>query len=374
MINIKTKEFNPILFLMSLGSGGLSIAFWAFINFTIDHGKGLIKYSQVHSGILNAEQSLLYSFLELCMIIFVLIHLVTLVILLFSFFKWKSTKSYKIYMDNPLTNNGIMAMFLAINMTLNIFFMIGNYFLTPISNNFQAMMFPGLIIWLILYLFIMRMSITILKKAFTTHFDIDKMHFGFLLHPFALAMLAVTGTAIAGMANNSLIAHTAFFLTLVVQLPGILLLSIKLISMFQHHFKNSMPDVEFLPSTFLVMPTVMLFGITFIRIGHYLHHQFDVTISNMYYALIAVSVFAFMTWYLLFGIILLKDYFKNHFKFHVTQWSFVCPLVAYSVIGIQVYAFWVQTSIIFYYILIILIITSIFYIFTLIRQIKNLNN
>ena len=47
------KKFSPLLFLASLGAGGISIIPFAFFNYAFDHPKGLIKYADITHGQLS---------------------------------------------------------------------------------------------------------------------------------------------------------------------------------------------------------------------------------------------------------------------------------------------------------------------------------
>lgn len=342
MVENKKKEnnkknnngmFNPVLFLMSLGAGGLSIGSWIYLNYGLEHGKGLVTFNQVHTIAQTTFQKIFYSSLEIMAVIFAIIHFVTLFYILKKYFAWKKTDEYQKYANDPLRNNGLMAIFLTLDMSLNIMFSIGNHFIIQNGSIFQTIMLPALIAWGLLYGFAMVTSLKILKIAFTTEFDMEKIHFGFMLHPFALSMIAVTGMGIAAFSKVPYVANTAFFLALMPLMTAILLTLVKTITIFQHHFKNNLPSRNFLPSTFIIMPTIMLISLSFFRAGHYLEHIHAIEISQLYYIMTTVVPFAFLFWYGLFGLMLISDYFKNFGEYDLTQWGFICPLAAFIVIG-----------------------------------------
>jgi hypothetical protein len=192
-----------------------------------------------------------------------------------------------------------------------------------------------MIFWSILFILILYTEIKLLSISFTKGFDIEKIHFGWLLHPFLLGMLSTVGTGIAAMSKDSSIANTAAFLSMIAISMGLFLFLVKLVVLFKSHFtKKGLPEKQFLPSFLIVIPNITLFAISLFRLGHYLeaHHGFH--IDYYFYIIIGIS-FAFEIWYMFFGLFLLKDYFKqHHFKeFYVTQWGFICPLVAFVVLG-----------------------------------------
>ncbi|NCC71714.1 hypothetical protein EOM09_09150, partial [bacterium] len=327
--------------------------------FTIPHGDGLINTNQVHIDGINQFQNLFYYGIEFLAITLALIHIISLIYLLKKFFIWRKTKDYQDFLGNPMKNSAIMGIFLTIDMTFNVIFALGNHFFLKNGPYFQLIMGPALISWIILFLFAMFFSMKILKLSFTKEFNMDKMHFGFMIHPFALAMIAVTGFGIAAFSNNFAIASIAFFLSLLPLLSAILLTVIKIVTMFQHHMKNNLPDRNFLPSTLIVMPVIMLIFMSFYRIGHYLHNSLNIHISESYFIMITIIPFAFLTWYGIFALSLIKDYFKNFKDFDVSQWGFICPIAAFTVIGFFVSKLWLSVWMPLSYFLLIMVLFGI---------------
>ncbi len=356
------KEFSPLIFLASLGAGGLSVAFFALINYTFDHGKGLVNFAQTHNSMAGFTEGL-YSLLELGMIGFAIIHFVLSIIFLPQLIKWIKSSSYKKFVENPLVNVGILAPFISLAMTMNVLLASVRYFVPSLYNNLQSLMIPGLIVWIVLWFFTMRMAIKLLKISFIKGFDISKIYFGWLLYPFALGMLSVTGAGIAAMSQAPMPAHIAFFMLLISGTMGIFLMMVKLNAIFKNHFAlEGLPDKQFLPSLLIIVPNITLYAIIAFRIGHYLHNHFNAQL-NVYYMIVMVTAFAFETWYMIFGLSLLQDYFKKHFKgeFHVSQWGLVCPFVAYVVLGSFVYILFWQNAIMFWFLMLVVFFTTVLF-------------
>ncbi len=344
MINQKQNKwldkFSPLIFLSSLGAGGISVAFFAILNYGIEHGKGLIYIVSAHNSAWNhgLMQLLLY-ILEIGMLFFGLFSILLTIIYFKKLILFLKSSNYQSLLHNPLANSAILAPFISITMTLNVFLASFRYFIPQIAQNLQAYMLAGLIVWAIIWLALMRMEIKLLKISFLRGFDVNKIHFGWLLHPFALGMVTVTGSGIAALAKIAWIADLSFFMLAISGSMGLFLLLVKSVAIFKSHFAaEGLPDKQFLPSLLIVIPNVTLYAITFFRLGHYLEHHYA-THLHAYFMLVMVGAFAFETWYLAFGISMLKDYFRHHLKkeFHVSQWGLVCPFVAYTVIGAFVY-------------------------------------
>ncbi|MBU1445971.1 hypothetical protein KKD70_01770 [Patescibacteria group bacterium] len=367
-----TKPFSPLLFLASLGAGGISVIPFSFLNYTFPHPKGLIQIAQIGHGTLPLMQEILFRFMELTMIVFVIIHILLTIKYIIQLIKWFGSKEHKKLRDNPLHNSSIVTPFISIIMTMNVFIGPVRFFIPQLGDNLQSFMFPALIIWSILWILLMNTEIALLKTSFEKDFDINKIHFGWLLNPFALAMLTVTGTGIAALSNNPGIAHISAFMSMISGSMGFFLLTVKLVALFKSHFASSgMPEKQFYPSFLIVIPNITLYAISAFRIGHYLE-KFHSMEMGAYFLIVTTLAFAFETWYLLFGVSLLKDYFKQHFRkeFYISQWGLVCPIVAYAVLGTFVYATFVQNVILYWTIIATTIIAIVIFFTLLYKQCK----
>ncbi len=370
---VKKSKFNPLIFLMALGAGGISIIPFAFFQYTLKHGKGLIQYSQIGHGTLSIFQEILFRILELVMIIPASIHLILMGLFSVQLYNWIKTKDYYKTLQNPLKNSSIITPFIAIAMTLNVFIGPIRFFIPSFANNLQSFMLPALIAWSLIWVFLMKFEIKLLKISFENNFDVNKISFGWLLHPFALSMITVTGTGIAALSANANIAHLAAFMSLVSGTMGVFLLSVKLSAIFKSHFNApGLPDKEFMPSFLIVIPNITLYAISAFRLGHYLEKHLGMHMGAYFIGVISLA-FAFETWYFMFGFAMLKDYFKNHFfnkEFYITQWGLVCPFVAYAVLGSFFYAVFIPSKILLITVLITTLITLILFGILFERQLR----
>jgi hypothetical protein len=330
------KKFNPLTFLASLGAGGIAIAPFVYFQYLVPHGKGLTTFNEVMQQTTSAAGEIGVWMMSAVMVIFAALHFGLTFKLLAQFFAWRKTDDYKNYIRDPRRNTTIMASFTSFAMSFNVLIGAVRFFVPAMQNNFQELMLPALIAWSLLWLWLMSTEIRIMKTAFERDFNISDISFGWLMQPFALGMISVSGMGIAAMAHNSGIAGTAAFLSMISATMGIFLFLVKLISIFQSHFvANSMPERQFLPSFLIVVPIVTIYAISLFRFGHYLGHQFDMQFDAFYKVVVAVP-FAFQTWYLGFGLTMLRDYFKKDFfrkEYYVTLWAFICPFVGYAVLG-----------------------------------------
>ena len=329
-------SFSPLAFLASLGAGGIAVAPFAFLQYTTHTGSGLITVSDIARESFSFGGALFQYSLEAIMIVFTIIHLILSVYFAKKLVDWLRSGAHKEFLNNPLVNAGVLAPFISLIMTMNVGIGPVRYLIPSMAENLQLFMAPALVFWLFLWVALMATEMKLLKTSFEEGFDTAKISFGWLLHPFALGMLTVTGTGIAAMAQNVSIAHIAAFFSLISGSMGLFLLLVKLVVIFKSHFAApTMPEKHFLPSFLIVIPNITLYAIAGFRLMHYLEHVHGFE-TALFSWLIITAGFAFEVWYLLFGLTLLKDFFTKHFikkEFYVTLWGLVCPVVAFAVLG-----------------------------------------
>ncbi len=333
---LKKKPFTPLKFLASLGAGGIAVMPFVLFQYTVPHAKGLLTWAQIGHGSLPLHKELFFGLLEVAMIGFALLHFALTVRYLKQLISWMRSEAYRPFIQDPLKNSAILAPFVSIGMTFNVMMGVVRFFVPALSDNFQAMMFPALIAWGILWAALLRMEIKLLGISFASSFDVSRINFGWLLHPFALGMITVSGTGIAALSKSADIAHTAAFMSAITGTMGLFLLTVKTVALFKSHFSApGLPDKQFLPSLLVVVPNITLFAISGVRLVHYAEHHLGAHLHWLGQAIV-VFAFAFEAWYMAFGIHLLAGYFKNHLfhsEFHVSQWGLICPFVAFAVLG-----------------------------------------
>ncbi|PIE48034.1 MAG: hypothetical protein CSA42_00820 [Gammaproteobacteria bacterium] len=364
------KPFSPLIFLSSLGAGGISIMPFAFMQYTTEHGSGLIQRADINHNALSGLSLLSQYGLETIMLVFVTLHLLLTIAHVDGLWQFlRSDKLVKVIQD-PLASPALMAPFISIVMTMNVVIGPVRYFTPWLANNLQTVMLPALLFWSLIYVALLTTVMYLLQQAFIQKFDVSKISFSWLLHPFAIGMLTVTGMGFAALAKSPIIANTAAFMSLVSGSMGVFLLVIATIIVFQNFFAGTgLGDKKALPSVLIVIPNITLYAISAFRFGHYLEHQHGAHLDS-YFAIVTAISFAIETWYLLFGLLLLKNYFKKdyfHQEYYVTQWGLICPIVAYSVLASFTYKAFMP-SFIFYGLAITFMLVAIVFFFDLISR------
>jgi len=369
---MENGKFNPLVFLASLGAGGIVIMPFVLFQYTVSHGAGLVTRTQLWANGFTGISKFYYLSLETIMIVFAILHFFLTIYFGVKLVKWLKSGGHKKLIQNPLTNATILVPFISILMTMNVFIGVVRYFVPWMQTNFQSMFLPAMIFWSVIFVSLILLEIKLLGISFSKGFDVDKISFGWLLHPFALGMLSVVGTGIAAMSKDPQIANLAAFMSLIAISMGLFLLGVKMILIFRKHFlAKRLPEKQFLPSFLIVIPNLTLYGLSLFRLGHFLEATKGFHLDSYFYIVIGLF-FAFEIWYMLFGLNLLRDYFKNHhFKdFYLTQWGFICPLVAFVVLGAFAYKY-VLTNPILYGVLALTMFAAVaLYIELLIKHLK----
>lgn len=342
------ERFNMLWFIMALGFGGTSVAGFAFLNNTMERTsplKGMLYLEAINDFAAKAGGGtvLLANYMKGHMLFFGTLHILAIIGCFYLYFRWRKQypEKYRELLQDTSRNSVLISHVLASGMAFNVSLVLGYVFVPWMRDNMEMLLPIASAVYFLLWLWTLWTAIRLQAIALQKGFDVDKMHFGWLLVPFALAMTSVTGTGIAYLAHGGL-ADFVFILSLVTFTMAFFLLAVKVISLFKSHYAAGLPQkIEFLPAFFIVMPIVTLLTISLLRYGYYFQHKFHLKLPDALFALVVSTGIALMTWYLLLGLFMLRDYFKNHLfsmeYFDESQWGLICPMVAYGVLTTFVY-------------------------------------
>ncbi|MDA3971239.1 MAG: hypothetical protein PF442_07800 [Desulfobulbaceae bacterium] len=342
------EKFNMLWFIMALGFGGTSVAGFAFLNNTLPRNppmKGMLYLDKIneYADTAGGMYPGLAGYMNIHMVVFGLIHIAALFAVTVLYITWRRRhpEKFQELLADTYRNSVLITPVLAYGMAFNVFLVLGYVFSDWMRINVQLLMPYASGVYGLLWLWTMATAIRLQAIALEKGFNVEKMHFGWLLIPFALAMTTVTGTGIAYLAHGAL-ADSVFFLSIISFTMALFLLMVKLFSLFKSHYATGMPDkIEFLPSFFVVVPIITLLTITLLRYGYYFQHKFHVQLPEATFALVVTVGFGLMTWYMALGLFMLRDYFRKYLfsieYFDESQWGLICPMVAYGVLCTFVY-------------------------------------
>lgn len=346
---VLVDQFNMLWFLLALGLGGTSVAGFSFLNYVMERPaglKGLVHHDALadHVVTLGGGFEALFGFLRVHIALFGALHVVALVSIfgLYALWRRRHPEKYRALRADNSRNSVLIAPALALGMTFNVLLVGGYFYFGAVREHMQHLMGYAFAVWVAILAYTMGLAFRIQRSHLETGYDVLKMHFGWLLIPFALGMSAVSGSGIAALAHDSTIATFAFFLSLMPFTMAAFLLLVKLVSVFRSHYRMGKPEkVEFLPSFFIVIPIATLLAIALYRYGHFFDHQGHGPVPGAFYAVVTAGGWAFELWYLVLGLGLLASYWRNHLFSHryfdESQWGLICPMVSLSVLGAFVY-------------------------------------
>ena len=299
-----------------------------YLQFGIDHGKGLITFSKIPWATLTGAQYALYVPLVVIMAAFTALHFGLTAYFLWRLAKWLATPgAYSGFIGVPHKNQnaGIFAVVASLAMTANVFWSPLGFFVPWVSRNLQTWMLPSLIVFGILWLALLFLEVDALRTWFAKGVDRTQFNFIWLLDVFAFALVSLAGSGIVALSTNKSIQEIAAVATMITLGFGLVWLLYKLVYLVSTHVKAAkLPDNPILPAFFLVIPIACLFGLSAYRLVNYLQPHLTVGLPSST-GVVVVSYALTIVWGLT-TLYLIRDYFRTYFRrsdFAPPQWGLV---------------------------------------------------
>ncbi|WP_424687123.1 TsoY family (seleno)protein [Halarcobacter ebronensis] len=335
------EKFNPMCFLASLGSGGLSVSFFMYLMFLVPHkDTPMATFNHIFPELIKGTW------------LSVTIAIALLGIILFAFFHFKlliwNTKQFNMYKktDNyeTLVNSNaeitLMTIPLTYAMTINVCFVLGAVFV-PNLWSIVEFMFPfALLGFVVAGYFALKIIFVYFSRLLVKgEFDFTKNNnLSQMISIFALAMVSVGFAAPGAMSHNIVINALGIFGAIFFGSFAILLLIIKITMGFKNMFEQGI-STEASPSLWIILPILTLLGIMMIRVSFGLDHNFD---SNMSKSSLFTLTSTILSIQIIFGILGYKvmkmnKYFETYVDEEKTRssvsFALICPGVAFFVFG-----------------------------------------
>jgi len=321
-------KFTPLKFQIPLAAGGISLMAFNYLQFAVPYGKGLVKFSDIVWSGLTPAQLGLYLPLIAIMLVFSGISLGSTAIYLRQLRRWLFNRAeYQDFITSPSTKSiGVFAPVGSLSMTANVVLAPLAFFVPLLSANLHALMLPGLIFFWVLSLALFRLEYKLFRTRAQRPLDPIGPNFIWLTDVFAFGLVSLTGSGIAALSANQLIASLAADASLLTLGCGFLLMVAKLAYLFFHQIKTQqLPEKQILPAYFILIPITCLYGFSFHRIMVYLQSYFAFDLGWLSFLIMTFSYVCTLSWGI-FCLYLLGNYFKNDFlrcDFAPTQWGIV---------------------------------------------------
>ncbi|RXK07892.1 TsoY family (seleno)protein [Halarcobacter bivalviorum] len=335
------EKFNPMCFLASLGSGGLSVSFFMYLMFLVPHkDTPMATFNHIFPELIKGTW---LSFI---------IALALFGIILFSFFHFKlliwNTKQFNLYKKSEnyktlITSNAeitLMTIPLTYAMTINVCFVLGAVFVPNLWSIVEYMFPFALLGFVIAGYYALKIIFTYFSRLLVKgEFDFTKNNnLSQMISIFALSMVSVGFAAPGAMSHNIVINALGIFGAIFFGSFAILLLIIKITMGFKNMFEQGI-SLEASPSLWIILPILTLLGIMMIRVSFGLDHNFD---SNMSKSSLFTLTSTILSIQIIFGILGYKvmkmnRYFETFVEEEKTRssvsFALICPGVAFFVFG-----------------------------------------
>lgn len=345
MRKIAPTSYHPLYFLASLGAGGLSVTFFLYFMFLIDHpDTPLVTFEHL---LATWESS---NWAVRGIMIAGLSSLLGMALLHYRLLFW-NLRQYRRYRRDmaeggPRKSNAdtaLMAIPLTLAMSINVMFVVGAVTVPGLWGVVEYLFPLALLGFLTVGVYALRIYGGYMARMITTGtFDfIANASLSQLLPIFAFAMIAVGFAAPGAMSGHVEINAIGMFLSIFFLSLALLLGIVKFVlgigSMLRHGL-----SVSASPSIWIVIPVLTLFGIATIRLTMGLHHGFNEPVSQPGLFVLTSAIFSLEILFGLIGYLVMQrlGYFRDYLngdKAHPGAYSLICPGVAFFVFGM----FWI---------------------------------
>lgn len=339
-LNRPADRWSPLYFLASLGAGGLAVTFFMFLMFWVPHPNQPVPVFEdilaaFSGGALPLQAAILVAVTGIAG--FAFLNIKMLIWNLARFAEFKKTDAY----NTLLTTNGetqLLAMPLALAMTVNAGFIIGLVFVPGLWNVVEYLFPAALIAFaLVSYLAFRRIG-HFLGRVLSEGgvFDVTANNsFAQLLPAFALAMAAVGMSAPAAMSTVPLTVGISLVMSIALGTVAALYAAVAAIVAFNSMLHHGTAR-ESAPTLMIVVPILTVLGIMSLRQEHGLHTTFEMHGGVADSLLLTTTILAIQGVFLALGLLVLRrqnyaDAYLRGDGNSAGSYALVCPGVAFSV-------------------------------------------
>lgn len=334
------NSFSPLYFLASVGAGGLSVTFFMYLMFWVPHKGRPVPIFEDIMAAFGTGSALLQTSIAIAVLgiaVFSFLNLKYLFWSLSAFAKFRKTEAYT-KLKNSNAETTILAMPLALAMTVNAMFILGLVFVPGLWNIIEYLFPFAMAAFLAIGVIALTIIGDFLGRVLTKGgvFDVTAHNsFAQLLPAFALAMIAVGLSAPAAMSGNAVVVGISLIGSTFFGIASLVYGTVALITAFNSmlHYGTS---EEAAPTLMIIIPIVTTLGIMFLRQNHGLHASFDVHTNAGETLTFLARLLAVQFVFLGLGLTVLarQGYFKDYVFGNGTSpgsYALVCPGVALSV-------------------------------------------
>lgn len=332
--------YNPLYFLASVGSGGLTVTFFMYLMFWVPHtGRPVPVFEDIiaafSTGSITIQVGILAALAGIAF--FTFLNLKSLSWNLKEFAKFRKTERFET-LRNSNGETTILAMPLALAMSVNVLFILGLVFVPQLWSIVEYLFPLAIVAFLFIGYITLSYIADFLGRILTKGglFDVTAHNsFAQLLPAFALAMVGIGLSAPSAMSTSTVVVGLSLIASTFFAVATIIYATVALVTAFNSmlHYGTAK---EAGPTLMIIIPLVTILGILFMRQDHGLHTTFDGQTSAADMLMFLTKAIAIQFTFLSLGLVVLlrQGYFKDFVfgsKTSPGSYALVCPGVALSV-------------------------------------------
>jgi hypothetical protein len=340
MNELLKEKYSPMYFLSALGAGGLSVSFFMYLMFLVEHkGVPLATFDFVFPALVKGD--LLSAIVALALVGIIIFAFFHFKLLAWNIKQYKAFKTTKGFEELRSTNAEVtlMAMPLTFAMTINVCFVLGAVFVPGLWSVVEFM-FPFAILgFAICGYYALKIFMEFFSRIISTgSFDCTKNNnFSQMISIFAFSMISVGFAAPGAMSHHIEINAIGILGSIFFMALSVSLLVVKFILGFRNILERGL-GLEAAPSLWIVIPILTLLGIALIRITFGLHHGFETPLEKPSLFMLTSTFLSFQILAGVLGYKVMKKlgYFDRYVygnEKSVVSFALICPGVAFMVFG-----------------------------------------
>ena len=343
-------SYSPLYFLASLGAGGLAVTFFMWLMFWVPHpAQPVPVFEDIASAFATGSapmQGMIAAALT-GIAVFALISIRSLIWNLRAQAEWMRSDAFERFRKTNAQSQ-LMAMPLALAMTLNVGFILGLVFVPGLWGVVEYLFPLAMAAFLAIGILAFRIMGRFLGRVLTEGgFNCSaNNNFGQILPAFAFAMVGVGLSAPAALSTSPAIAGTALVLSTFFLVTAALSATVAMVLGIRSMLANG-ANPETAPTLMIIVPLVTVLGILTMRQNHGLGAHFELARGageNLSLLTVFVSV---QVLFGLFGLMILaRQGYAQRFLFGSESspgsYALVCPGVGFAVM----LHFWVNNGLV----------------------------
>ncbi|MCB1508069.1 MAG: hypothetical protein KDI98_04735 [Hyphomicrobiaceae bacterium] len=344
------QSYSPLYFLASVGAGGLAVTFFMYLMFWVAHpGRPVPVFEDIMAAF-STGSPLLQAAIVIAMTGIAIFGVMNVYLLVWNLRRIGAFSASEAGTQLAGSNGQvqIMALPLALAMTINVGFILGLVFVPGLWSVVEYLFPLALVAFLAVgALALIQLGAFFRRVIATGGFDCARNNsLSQLLPAFTLSMVGVGLSAPGAMSTTAMTAGASVVLSTFFLVAAVTLAAVQLVLGVRSMLENGVA-VEQAPTIMIVVPILTVLGILVMRQDHGLHVHFGAHVSAGETLVFLTRLLSLQVLFLLLGVTVLRATgyiarFISGDERSVGSYALICPGVALSVMGF----FWINKGLV----------------------------